>query len=248
MVRARHRCRSAPCSKPTTSRCSAPRRSPPAIAAARMSFAGGAYTDSYDSTVANSWNKPSLSDGNVGTNGNLTGGQQLHNQRGAVHAAFGRRQLRRRHVTAADAGAAITAESPLSQPVNFRHRRRRDPLPPTTARISRRTPDVRPVCPRCTRTRLGQRFIRPSAATVVTLGNVHMNARRGDTPECRHLCGEQPASSMAARRSSSIAAGPSVKVAGVDEHFRSIRSAASRVQPELFTRMRAVRSTAATGR
>ena len=39
-----------------------------------LSFAGGAYTDSYDSSIAGSWNAPSASDGNVGTNGNLSEG------------------------------------------------------------------------------------------------------------------------------------------------------------------------------
>ena len=139
-----------------------------------ITFVGGAFTDSYDSTVANNWMTPSPSDGNIGTNGNFNGGGlingSLSTPRTGVGACGGGT------VTATSASASITGGiTPLSQPVSFSTPPPPDPLPPTTTAAIQKNAGCPAGVSYCTpNAGVGVTITPPTASTVVTLGNVQV--------------------------------------------------------------------------
>lgn len=140
-----------------------------------ISFVGGAFTDSYDSTVANSWMTPSPSDGNVGTNGNYNGGGVINGSLSTPRTGVGKCSAG--GVTATSSSATITGGiTSLGQPLTFPTPPAPDPLPPTT------NDSIQPNsgCPAgvsyCTpNPGAGVTITPPTASTVVTLGNVNVN-------------------------------------------------------------------------
>ena len=142
-----------------------------------LSFAGGAYTDSYDSTVAGSWNSPSPSDGNVGTNGNLSEGNNSVINGSLSTPRSGVGNCSSGTVTAADAGANVTGGiNQLSQPVTYSTPPQPNPLPPTTATDFKKTTGCPAGVTYCAPSTDGATITPPSASTVVTMGDVLMNA------------------------------------------------------------------------
>jgi hypothetical protein len=155
---------------------------------AAMSFAGGGSTDSYNSTAGLVGGKPVISatDGDVGTNGNLdeNGGPgtiingTLSTPRGGVGACTAN------NVTALTiSGKASVSEGlvKLPQAVALKTPEAINPAPSTTSI------DLKKVggCPAdatmpglgyCAASASGVTFTPPSASTVVSLGNVNVNA------------------------------------------------------------------------
>jgi hypothetical protein len=181
-----------------------------------ISFVGGAQTDSYDSSIANSWMAPSLSGGDVGTNGNYNGGGSINGSLSTPRTGVG--NCAAGAVTATAAGAHISGGiTPLSQPVSFPTPAALSPLPPTTDdSVGKNTG-----CPAgvsfCTpNPGAGLTITPPTPSTVVTLGNV--DATGGAT---MHLsAGIYVVNSLSLRGGSTIVvdSGPVVfKVAGVGQ-------------------------------
>ncbi len=149
-----------------------------------LSFAGGATTQSYDSGAPLVGGNPviSNSDGNVGTNGNLNGNggpTTLYGTLSTPRAGVG--NCTTNNVTAATISGWATVEEglvTLPQPVVLPTPEPLDPLPPTTATSfgAGACPAMSPaVC-----TKSGSEFIitPASASSVVTMGNVELNANR----------------------------------------------------------------------
>jgi len=137
-----------------------------------IKFVGGAFTDSYDSTVANSWMMPSQSDGNVGTNGNYNGGGEINGSLSTPRAGVGK--CAAGTVTATSAGADISGGiTYLSQPVAFPTPPAPSPLPPTTNDAIQPNAGCPAGVSFCTpNPGAGITITPPTASTVVTLGNV----------------------------------------------------------------------------
>ena len=155
---------------------------------AAMSFAGGGSTDSYDSTDPLVAGKPAISnsDGDVGTNGNLdeNGGPgtvvngTLSTPRGGVGACTAN------NVTALTiSGKASVKEGlvKLPQAVKLKTPEAISPVPPTTSIDLKKTGG----CPAgngeaglafCSNSANGVTFTPTNAQTVVSLGNVQINA------------------------------------------------------------------------
>jgi hypothetical protein len=138
-----------------------------------LSFAGGAHTDSYDSTIANSWNSPTPSGGDVGTNGNLSDNGNayidgtLYTPRSGVGNCSGG------NITAATAGATISGGvTQLSQPVTFPTPPPPDPLPPTSNDMFSKTSGCGSAAFCTNNAGVGVTIHPTDASTVVTLGNV----------------------------------------------------------------------------
>ena len=179
-------------------------------------FVGGAFTDSYDSTIPDSWMAPALSGGDVGTNGNYNGGGAIHGSLSTPRTGVG--NCAAGAVTGADSVASIDGGlTALSQPVTFPTPPAPSPLPPTTNdSIGKNTgcPGLVLFC--IPNPGAGITIIPPTPSTVVTLGNV--SAGGGATI---HLsAGTYVVNSLALSGGSTIVvdSGPVVfKVAGVGQ-------------------------------
>jgi hypothetical protein len=140
-----------------------------------ITFVGGAFTDSYDSTIANSWMTPSLSGGNVGTNGNYNGGGVINGSLSTPRTGVG--TCSSGGVTATSSSATITGGiTPLSQPVTYPTPPAPSPLPPTTNDTIQKNSGCPAGVSYCTpNPGAGVTITPPTASTVVTLGNVNVN-------------------------------------------------------------------------
>ena len=148
-----------------------------------LSFAGGATTNSYDSTAALVGGTPVTSSysGNVGTNGNLTEVGNTTQINGALSTPrTGVGTCTAANVTAEtiSGGASVTSGlNQLSQSITFPTPPAPNPLPPTTATDFKKTTG----CPAgygsvCANSANGATFTPASASSVVTMGNVAVNA------------------------------------------------------------------------
>jgi len=137
-----------------------------------ISFVGGALTDSYDSSIANSWMAPSASTGNVGTNGNYNGGGTINGSLSTPRTGVG--ACSSGGVTATSSSATITGGiTPLAQPVTYPTPPPPSPLPPTTSDSIQKNSGCPAGVSYCTANPgEGVTITPPSASTVVTLGNV----------------------------------------------------------------------------
>ena len=143
-----------------------------------LSFSGGANTDSYDSSVANSWNNPTASGGNVGTNGNLSDvgattvidGTLSTPRSGVGNCSSG-------DVTAATSDARITGGiTQLSQTVTYPTPPPPNPLPPTGVNAFQQNSGCPAGATFCTANAGQGATIHPTdASTIVTLGDVQVN-------------------------------------------------------------------------
>jgi hypothetical protein len=137
-----------------------------------INFVGGAFTDSYDSTVANNWMTPSLTDGNVGTNGNYNGGGAIHGTLSTPRTGVG--NCAAGAVTGADSLASVDGGlTALSQPVTFPTPPAPSPLPPTTNQSIQKNSGCPAGVSYCVANAgVGVTITPPAASTVVELGNV----------------------------------------------------------------------------
>jgi hypothetical protein len=142
-----------------------------------LSFSGGAYTDSYDSRIANSWNNPNSYGGDVGTNGNLTEGNNSTINGSLATPRSGVGNCSAGNVTAVSAGANVTGGiTQLSQPVTYSTPPQPNPMPPTTATDFSKNGGCPAGIAGCSVSADGATIHPATAATVVTMGNVTMNA------------------------------------------------------------------------
>ena len=136
-----------------------------------IKFVGGAFTDSYDSTVANSWMTPTQSGGDIGTNGNYNGGGQIYGSLSTPRTGVG--NCAAGAVTATAAGASLSGGiTPLAQPVSFPTPPDPNPLPPTTATDFQKNSGCPAGVSFCVASANGATIVPPTASTVVTMGNV----------------------------------------------------------------------------
>lgn len=151
---------------------------------AALDLAGGAVTDSYDSAAALVGGVPvtAANTGNVGTNGNLKevgNTTVVHGSLSTPRAGVGTCD-EVQNVTALTQTGGASVDSginQLSQPVNYPSPPAISPLPPTTATDFKKTTG----CPAgfagvCAPSTNGATFTPASASTVITMGNVTMNA------------------------------------------------------------------------
>ena len=142
-----------------------------------LSFAGGAYTDSYDSRIANSWNDPDEYGGDVGTNGSLTEGNNSTINGSLSTPRSGVGNCAAGNVVAANAGATITGGiQQLSQPVTFPTPPQPNPLPPVTATDFKKASGCPAGVASCAPSADGATITPATSATVITMGNVTVNA------------------------------------------------------------------------
>jgi hypothetical protein len=148
---------------------------------ASLSFAGGATTNSYDSTGALVGGVPVLSNtsGNVGTNGNLT-------DIGTTTVINGTLSTPRTGVGACSA-SNVTAETltggatvsgglnQLSQAVAYPTPATPNPLPPTTSQSFTQNGGCPAGVANCTASANGATITPPSPTSVETLGNITLN-------------------------------------------------------------------------
>ena len=149
-----------------------------------LDLAGGAVTDSYDSTAALVGGVPVVANntGNLGTNGNLKevgATTMVHGSLSTPRAGVGTCDDVQ-NVTALTQSGGATVDSginQLSQPVNYPDPPAISPLPPTTTTEFKQSTG----CPSgyagvCAPSANGATFTPASASTVITMGNVQMNA------------------------------------------------------------------------
>ena len=148
-----------------------------------LDFAGGGKTNSFDSTAALSGGVPVVTNGsgNVGTNGNLT-------EIGSTTTVYGSLSTPRTGVgTCSDVqnvtaltqtgGATVTGGLvQLSQAIAYPTPAAPSPLPPTTTSDFQKSTGCPSGALYCAASTNGATFTPPSASSVVTLGNVVMNA------------------------------------------------------------------------
>jgi hypothetical protein len=179
-------------------------------------FVGGAFTDSYDSGVANSWMAPSLSGGNVGTNGNYNGGGAIHGSLSTPRTGVG--DCTAGAITAADSIASVDdGLTALAQPITFPTPPAPSPLPPTTTDSIQKNSGCPAAVLYCVpNPGVGVTITPPTASTVITLGNVDVSGGA-----VMHLsAGVYVVNSLTLLGGSTIAvdSGPVIfKVAGVGE-------------------------------
>ena len=130
------------------------------------------HTDSYDSTIAGSWNSPTLSGGNIGTNGNFDGDGHIYGSLSTPRTGVG--NCSNGTVTATATGAHITGGiTKLSQPITYPTPPAPDPLPPTTNQSIQANSGCPAGVSFCTpNPGAGITITPPTPTTVVTLGNV----------------------------------------------------------------------------
>jgi len=140
-----------------------------------ITFVGGAFTDSYESTVANSWMMPSASDGDVGTNGNYNGGGLINGSLSTPRTGVG--NCSAGAVTATTSTASITdGLTSLPQPISFPTPPAPSPLPPTTSDSIQKNSGCPAAASYCVANPgLGVTITPPPSSTVVTLGNVSVS-------------------------------------------------------------------------
>jgi hypothetical protein len=140
-----------------------------------IAFNGQPHTDSYDSTVANSWMTPSLSGGNIGTNGNFDGDGTINGSLSTPRTGVG--NCTAGNVTATSTTAVITGGiTALAQPVTYPTPPAPSPLPPTTAdTISKNSGCPAGVIHCVGNAGSGITITPPTPSTVITLGNVNGN-------------------------------------------------------------------------
>ena len=140
-----------------------------------VDFTNNSQTDSYDSRIANNWMAPSLSGGNVGTNGNFDGAGTIYGSLSTPRTGLG--ACAAGNVTATTAGAHITAGiTALAQPVTFPTPPAPSPLPPTTDdTISQNSGCPAGVIHCVANPGAGITITPPTPSTVITLGNVNGN-------------------------------------------------------------------------
>jgi hypothetical protein len=151
---------------------------------AALDFAGGAQTNSYDSTAALSSGAPVLTNdsGNVGTNGNLKevgNSTAINGTLSTPRAGVGTCSDVQNVTALTQSGGATVSGGlvQLSQAVSYPTPATPSPLPPTTATDFKKNTG----CPSgfatyCATSTNGATYTPPSASTVITLGNVTMNA------------------------------------------------------------------------
>jgi Tfp pilus assembly protein PilX len=150
---------------------------------AALSFAGGATTNSYDSTSALVGGLPAISNtfGNVGTNGNLTEAGNPTVINGSLSTPReGVGNCTANNVTAEtiNGGATVTnGLNKLSQEIQFPTPAVPNPLPPTTAYDFKKSTGCPAGTSYCTASANGATFTPPSSSTIVTLGDVNINAQ-----------------------------------------------------------------------
>jgi hypothetical protein len=139
-----------------------------------FSLNGNPHTDSYDSRVANSWMTPSLSGGDIGTNGNFNGGGTINGSLSTPRTGVG--NCSAGNVTATSSGAHITGGiTQLSQPITFPTPPAPNPLPPTTTTDFKKNTGCPAGVSFCTPSANGATFTPPTPSSVVTMGNVSAN-------------------------------------------------------------------------
>lgn len=151
---------------------------------AALSFKGGATTDSYDSITSPIVGGKPLPDpfgGNVGSNGNLTEVGNTTTVQGSLSTPRqGVGACTANNVTAqtTSGGASVSAGlNQLSQNVAYPTPAAPNPLPPTSTTDFKKTTG----CPAgygavCANSANGATFTPPSASSIVTMGNVVINA------------------------------------------------------------------------
>lgn len=140
-----------------------------------IAFGGQGQTDSYDSRVANSWMAPSLSGGNIGTNGNFDGDGYIYGSLSTPRTGVG--DCTDGTITATSEDANITGGiTALSQPVTYPTPPAPSPLPPTTNQSVTQNSGCPAGVVYCTSNPgVGITITPPTPSTVVTLGNVNAN-------------------------------------------------------------------------
>jgi len=135
-------------------------------------FVGGAFTDSYDSSIANSWMAPAPSGGDIGTNGNFNGGGLINGSLSTPRTGVG--TCASSGVTATSSTAHITGGlTPLSQAVTYSSPPAPNPLPPTTDSDIQKNAGCPAGVLYCTANPgEGVTIVPPTASSIVTLGNV----------------------------------------------------------------------------
>jgi Tfp pilus assembly protein PilX len=135
-------------------------------------FVGGAFTDSYDSSIANDWMVPAPSGGDIGTNGNFNGGGLINGSLSTPRTGVGNCAIG--GVTATSSTAHITGGlTPLSQPVTYSSPPPPNPLPPTTDSDIQKNGGCPAGVLYCTADPgAGVTIVPPTASSIVTLGNV----------------------------------------------------------------------------
>jgi hypothetical protein len=140
-----------------------------------IDFNGHGHTDSYDSTIAGSWNTPTQSGGNIGTNGNFDGSGDIYGSLSTPRTGVG--VCNAGNVTATSTGAHITGGiTALSQPITYPTPPVPDPLPPTTTTTFKKSTGCPAGVSYCTASTDGATITPPTPTTVVTMGNVDGNA------------------------------------------------------------------------
>jgi Tfp pilus assembly protein PilX len=147
-----------------------------------LSFAGGATTNSYDSTNPLVGGLPVLDNvwGNVGTNGNLDEVGNPTTINGTLSTPrTGVGNCSSNNVTAqtTSGGASVTyGLNQLSQEVTYPTPALPSPLPPTGSVDFKKTTGCPAGVPYCTNSSNGATIHPPSATDIVTLGDINLNA------------------------------------------------------------------------
>jgi hypothetical protein len=150
---------------------------------AALSFAGGATTDSYDSSAALSGGVPvrAASGGNVGTNGNVDEAGNTTAINGSLSTPrSGVGNCSNTNVTALTSvgGASVSGGLvELPQSVSYPTPAVPSPLPPTTATSFTKNSGCPVGLADCAVSANGATITPPTAATVVTMGNVALSAQ-----------------------------------------------------------------------
>ena len=151
---------------------------------AALDFGGGATTNSYDSTAALSSGVPVLSNtfGNVGTNGNLkeVGSTTIiHGSLSTPRSGVGTCDDVQNVTALTQSGGATVDQGliQLSQAITFPTPPAPNPLPPTTTSDFKQNSGCPAGAAYCAASADGATFTPPTSSSVVTLGNVVMNAQ-----------------------------------------------------------------------
>jgi hypothetical protein len=136
-----------------------------------IDFNGNPHTDSYDSRIPLNWLTPSLSGGDIGTNGNFNGVGTINGSLSTPHTGIG--NCAAGNVTATSAGANITGGlKTLAQPAVFPTPPQPDPLPPVTPTDFKKNTGCPAGVAHCSASLLGATITPPTPSTVITMGDV----------------------------------------------------------------------------
>jgi hypothetical protein len=154
-----------------------------ATGCAAMSFAGGATTDSYDSSAPLVGGVPVVSpgDGNVGTNGNVTEAGNTTTLNGSLSTPrSGVGSCDEGNVTALTLSGGASVEDglvELPQNVAFPTPETPSPLPPTSATGFSKTSGCPAGLANCAPSANGATITPPTSTSVITMGNVSLTAQ-----------------------------------------------------------------------